>query len=160
MTGKPWTDYECQLLEQFEAIHFSHYSIVEGVVREGETFKHRPEIAVNIMKLYHKKCQPTSVTAVSVEGVKGRTPQLQHVPEGVDVVPMNQRKQGQQQQVAQQINAAALPPPTPHHTATQQQQQQQQQQQTVPGQQVSSSGQQVVTAPSQQSSFNTLGHGN
>ena len=95
MTGKPWTDYECQLLERFEAIHFSHYSIVEGVVREGETFKHRPQIAINIMKLYHERCQPTTIAAVSLQANEARTPQLQHVPEGVAVVPMNHKQKPQ-----------------------------------------------------------------
>lgn len=56
MTGKPWIENECNLLQKYDAIHFSHNSIRMGVTREGEKFRDRPRIAARIMKLYHSHC--------------------------------------------------------------------------------------------------------
>ena len=56
LTGKPWTDAECKLLNGKDAIHFSHNSLVTGVKREGETFKDRPRIATNVLHLIGEKC--------------------------------------------------------------------------------------------------------
>jgi hypothetical protein len=56
MTGKPWIENECNLLQKYDAINFSHNSIRMGVTREGEKFRDRPRIAARIMKLYHTHC--------------------------------------------------------------------------------------------------------
>lgn len=56
LTGKPWTEAECKILDGKDAIHFSHNSLVTGVKREGETFKDRPKIATKILHLIEKKC--------------------------------------------------------------------------------------------------------
>lgn len=58
LTGKPWTkDKECHRLKRHDAIHFSHYSMKMGVLREGERFRDRPRIAAHIMKLFYSFCQ-------------------------------------------------------------------------------------------------------
>ena len=73
MTGKPWTDRECHLLQQHHLIHFSHHSIVEGVLRDGEKYKDRPKIAVNIMRLYQTKCIGTTTTGTTTTATAAPT---------------------------------------------------------------------------------------
>jgi hypothetical protein len=65
LTGKPWTERECKFLEGKAAIHFSHNMMVNGVKREGETFKDRPKIAMKVLQLFREKCLHQEVEIAS-----------------------------------------------------------------------------------------------
>jgi hypothetical protein len=65
LTGKPWTERECKFLEGKDAIHFSHNTMVNGVKREGETYKDRPRIAIRVLQLFRENCLRQEVEVAS-----------------------------------------------------------------------------------------------
>ena len=57
LTGKVWSNEECRRLQGKTAIHVSHYSVMNGVIGEGEGMVDRPTIAKHLLRLFHTTCE-------------------------------------------------------------------------------------------------------
>jgi hypothetical protein len=57
LTGKVWSNEECQRLQGKMAIHVSHYSVMHGVIGEGEGIVDRPAIAKRLLNLFQTTCE-------------------------------------------------------------------------------------------------------
>lgn len=60
LTGAPWSEKDCERFKAFDAVHFSHYMVVAGTMREGEDFEDRPRIAQAIIEKFQKVCMHQS----------------------------------------------------------------------------------------------------
>lgn len=57
MNGQEWSPQQCALFDGINAVHFSHNSVMHGVVKAGEDLLDRAKISERVLQGFHENCE-------------------------------------------------------------------------------------------------------
>jgi hypothetical protein len=56
MNGQEWSPQQCAMFDGINAVHFSHNSVMHGVVKAGEDLLDRAKISERVLQGFHENC--------------------------------------------------------------------------------------------------------